>query len=114
MATLGIVRRILTALAIVATVMALVAAPALDGAEARTQAVTMADGMPCCPEAPMAPDCAKLCAVVTVCVAASAAHFASAAAVVAPCPSDAMLLVGTSDAAWHSRIARPPPRPPKS
>ena len=105
--------RVLVALSVMALLAVPVAASAIDATMTSSSHAAMAGDMPCCPDVPMAPDCAKLCAIMTVCVASGLVHAAGAAGI-APAQTAALRLVGAADATWRGTIVRPPPKPPKS
>jgi hypothetical protein len=71
------------------------------------------DSMPCCPDdkAPVAPDCAKECAMMCV-VSSSQLVPATVGFLSVPLSSTRLALV--SDASLAGLVQAPPPRPPKA
>ena len=75
--------------------------------------VEMAEGMPCCPDQPAKPDCAKNCPFMAVC---SGTAFPTTSGAATPLAPIALLAViaPTNDAKLSSLSQGPPPRPPKA
>ena len=118
------IRRILPALAIVGLVLAPVAQPVMampvdiqatvsGHAEMLDHAaMTMPDGMPCCPHEQQKPDCGKDCPLMAMCTAPLYSTLPRFAFSMPGIPHNVVTL--RDDRMLHSLSQRPPPRPPKA
>ena len=111
------IRHLLAALAVLGLVVAPLAnaAVALEKAAtaAHADAMDMPDGMPCCPDMPAKPDCAKDCPLMAVCAGTGfSTPTASAAPVI---PAALVMVIALRDDPRLSGLGQaPPPRPPKA
>ena len=107
-------RLLLPVLAVVGTVMAPLAAPAVAGTMSAAATMAMAEDMPCCPhEKPVMPDCAKACPLMALCLAKCFQNLPPVTALVLVPLVAAERMVPSDEAQWDSLPQAPPPRPPR-
>ena len=113
------IRHLLAALAMLGLVLGPMAAPTMatamptDMAASATTDMTTSDAMPCCPDAPAKPDCAKVCPFMAVCAGLIFAGFAGGASL--NVPTALLATIAPRDDAKRNGLGQaPPPRPPKA
>ena len=110
------IRHLLAALAVLGLILAPLANPvaAMEAAAAaHAESMDMPDGMPCCPDIPAKPDCAKDCAFMAACAGTGFSPAAAATTLIAP--AALLSVIALRDDPKLSGLGQaPPPRPPKA
>jgi len=112
------IRHLLAALAMLGLLLAQLSTPAIAmsmemaAANIESTSADMPEGMPCCPDEPAKPDCAKNCPFMAVC-AGMAFPAMNGATLSAPMALLAVIIPG-SDAKRNGLAHGPPARPPKA
>jgi hypothetical protein len=112
------IRHLLAAFAILGLVLGPLASPAMaisidmSVAVADQTAMSMPEGMPCCPDQAPMPDCAKDCPFMALCATQFLSTMPPGTGFVMP-PTRASVVVASNDLGLSGLKQRPPPRPPK-
>jgi hypothetical protein len=111
------IRHLLAGLAWLALVLAPLTAPAaameMTSASIESGAMDMPDGMPCCPDQPAKPDCAKDCPFMAVCAGTVFPVMSGGATLAVPLALLAVI-APRDDAKLTGMAQGPPARPPKA